>query len=196
MNHYYSKNNDKLKSSEKDIFFKINEKDFHFITDNGVFSKSGLDFGSRLLIESIVDVKSNNMLDLGTGYGVIGIIYKYFNPDSKISMTDINIRATELAEKNSRLNNVDTEVLNGDGFETIDHKYDLIVTNPPIRTGKENIYNLFEQSFDYLEPKGDLYFVMHKKHGVMSAIKKCSAIYHKVEVVNKKSGYHIIRCTK
>ncbi|MBI9008899.1 MAG: class I SAM-dependent methyltransferase [Tenericutes bacterium] len=196
MSHYYTKNNDELKSSEKDIFFKIDEKNFHFITDNGVFSKSGLDFGSRLLIESIVDVKSNNMLDLGSGYGVIGITYKHFNPESKISMTDINIRATELAKKNSQLNNVETEVLNGDGFDDLDQTFDLIVTNPPIRAGKDTIYQLFEESFEHLTTNGNLYFVMNKKHGVSSAIKKCNEIYSNVELVYRKSGYHIIKCTK
>lgn len=196
LNHYYTKNNNNLKSSEKDIYFKIKEKNFHFVTDIGVFSKSGLDFGSRLLIETVVDVKSDNVLDLGTGYGVIGIVYKFFNPDSKVSMTDINIRASELARKNSDINNVKTEVLNGDGFEFINQNYDMIITNPPIRTGKENIYSLFEKSFEYLSKNGVLYFVMQKKHGVDSAINKCNGIYQKVEVVCKKSGYQIIRCIK
>lgn len=196
MNHYYTKNNNDLKSLEKDIYFTINEKNFHFITDNGVFSKSGLDFGSRLLIETVVEVKKETVLDLGTGYGAIGIVYKAFNPTSKIYMTDINIRASELAKKNTNLNNVETQVSNGDGFENIKTSFDLIITNPPIRTGKENMYDLFIKSYEHLNPNGELYFVMHKKHGVLSAIKKCSEIYSKVEIICKKSGYHIVRCTK
>lgn len=196
MSHYYTKNNNNLKSSEKNIYFKIKEKNFHFITDYGVFSKSGLDFGSRLLIETVVNEKKENILDLGTGYGAIGVVYKTFNPESKVVMTDINIRASELAEKNSLLNNVETEVLNGDGYESIKRKFDLIITNPPIRTGKECMYDLFEKSNEYLNPTGELYFVMHKKHGVLSAIKKCSEIYRSVTVKCKKSGYHIVRCTK
>lgn len=196
MNHYYTKNNNDLKSIEKEIYFKIRENNFHFITDNGVFSKSGLDFGSRLLIESVLDVKKNKVLDLGTGYGVIGIVFKFFNPEANVYMTDINIRASELALKNTHLNKVVTEVLNGDGFENIDQSFDMIITNPPIRAGKDIIYALFEESYQHLNQFGELYFVMHKKHGVQSAIRKCSGIYQKVEIVCKKSGYHVIRCIK
>jgi 16S rRNA (guanine1207-N2)-methyltransferase len=196
LNHYYTKNNNDLKSIEKEIYFKIRENNFHFITDNGVFSKSGLDFGSRLLIESVLDVKKNKVLDLGTGYGVIGIVFKFFNPEANVYMTDINIRASELALKNTHLNKVVTEVLNGDGFENIDQSFDMIITNPPIRAGKDIIYALFEESYQHLNQFGELYFVMHKKHGVQSAIRKCSGIYQKVEVVCKKSGYHVIRCIK
>jgi len=195
LNHYYTNNNN-LDSFEKDIFFKIKEKSFHFITDNGVFSKSGLDFGSRLLIETVIDQKKQKILDLGTGYGVIGIIYKHFNPEALVYMTDINLRATNLAQKNAQLNNADVTVVNGDGYESVDHNFDLIITNPPIRTGKANIYRFFEESHRHLNVLGELYFVMHKKHGVMSAIKKCEGIYTKVEVVSKKSGYHIIKCKK
>lgn len=196
MNHYYTKNNDELDSSEKDIFFKIKEKSFHFITDNGVFSKSGLDFGSRLLIESVIDSKRNRVLDLGTGYGVIGITYKLFNPEAKVFMTDINQRATNLAQKNAQLNKVEVTVVNGDGFEYVNQAFDLIITNPPIRTGKENIYRFFKESFKHLAENGELYFVMHKKHGVLSAIKKCEEIFNKVEIISKKSGYHIVRSRK
>lgn len=196
MSHYYSKNNDQLKSNEQDIHVKIFEKTFHFITDNGVFSKSGLDFGSRLLIETILDVKKSTMLDLGTGYGPIGIVYKAFFNDSNVVMTDINIRASELAKKNAMINHVDVDVLNGDGFEPIKQTFDIIVTNPPIRTGKTSIYQMFENAQNYLNPEGVFVFVMHKKHGVASALKKCEDIFSAVKVVNKKSGYHIIWCIK
>lgn len=196
MNHYYTKSNNDLNSAEKDIFFKIKEKSFHFITDNGVFSKSGLDFGSRLLIETIIDINKKVVLDLGTGYGVIGITYKHFNPKASVYMTDINIRATNLARKNAQINNADVSVVNGDGFEKVDQNFDLIITNPPIRTGKVNIYRFFEESYQHLNDLGELYFVMNKKHGVSSAIKKCEEIYTKVEVITKKSGYHIVRCQK
>ena len=196
MNHYYSKNNDDLTSLEKDIVFKIKDKDFHFITDNGVFSKSGLDFGSRLLIENVIQVKKDSVLDLGCGYGVIGIVYNYFNPEAKVVMTDINIRASNLAKKNSLKYKMNIEVLNGDGFLEINQKFDMILTNPPIRTGKANIYGFFEESLTYLNELGELYFVMHKKHGVLSAIKKCEGNYQKVDVISKKSGYYIVRCTK
>ncbi len=196
MSHYYSKNNNELVSEEKDIFFKIKEKSFHFKTDHGVFSKSGLDFGSRLLLETIIEIDKASVLDLGCGYGVIGIIYKIFNPKSFVCMTDINIRASELSKKNATINKVHVNILNGDGFENVNHQFEMILTNPPIRTGKTNIYNFFEESRKYLTDLGALYFVMHKKHGVASAITKCKTIYSDVTVINKKSGYNIVRCIK
>lgn len=196
MSHYYTKHNNELPSSEHDIYFKVKDKSFHFITDNGVFSKSGLDFGSRLLLETIIDDKKESVLDLGCGYGVIGIVYKTFNKESNVYMTDINIRASELSIKNADHNKVLVNVLNGDGFEAIDQTFDMIITNPPIRTGKKNIYKFFEESLNHLDDLGELVFVMHKKHGVASAIAKCKEIFSKVIVINKKSGYNIVKCQK
>jgi len=195
LNHYYTKNNT-LDSKEKDIYFKIHEKSFHFITDNGVFSRSGLDFGSRLLIEYVLDIPANNVLDLGCGYGPIGIIYKDYNKESKVTLIDINDRATELSVKNAKLNNQEVLVLNNDGFSELNAIFDLIITNPPIRTGKKIIYHLFLESYNHLETNGRLIFVINKKHGALSAIKYCEDIYKKVNVMNKKSGYYIIECIK
>ena len=195
MNHYYTKNNT-LDSKEKDIYFKVKEKSFHFITDYGVFSRSGLDFGSRLLIESILNIKAEKVLDLGCGYGPIGIIYKEYNKESVVTLLDINDRATELSIKNAKRNNQEVKVLNNDGFSGINTIYDLIITNPPIRTGKKIIYHLFLESYNHLETNGRLIFVINKKHGAQSAIKYCEGIYNNVNVINKKSGFYIVECIK
>ena len=196
MNHYYTKNSN-LKSKEADIYTIIKEKSFHFKTDNGVFSKSGLDFGSRLLIESVLNISAfDNVLDLGCGYGPIGIIYKYFNNQSKVMMIDINDRATDLSVKNSKINQQDVIVINSNGFEEIDQKFDLIITNPPIRTGKKTIYKLFEDSCRHLNVEGQLIFVINKQQGALSAIKFCEGIYKKVVVLNRKSGFLTIQCIK
>ncbi|XFA98226.1 class I SAM-dependent methyltransferase [Candidatus Izemoplasma sp. B36] len=195
MNHYYT-NNSTLDSKEKDIYFKIKEKSFHFITDYGVFSRSGLDFGSRLLIESVLNIKANHVLDLGCGYGPIGIIYKYFNNEANVTMLDINNRAIELSIKNAKLNRQEVKVLNNNGFSDIDSTYNLIITNPPIRTGKKLIYHLFLESYNHLVTNGRLIFVINKKHGALSAIKYCEEIYNNVNIINKKSGFYVIECIK
>jgi 16S rRNA (guanine1207-N2)-methyltransferase len=111
-------------------------------------------------------------------------------------MLDINDRATLLTEKNAKINNVIVDIVNNDGFKDINQKFDLIITNPPVRTGKKNIYQMFHDSYDALNEEGMLIFVLNKKQGAMSAIDFCTEIYKKVTVINKKSGFLIVQCIK
>jgi len=195
LNHYFTKNVD-LESDEKSIYFKIKDKEFHFITDNGVFSKSRLDFGSRILIESTIDINSLNTLDLGCGYGPIGIVYKTYNKNTYLTMIDINDRAVELAKKNAELNFIKSEVINKDINDIEDNSFSLILSNPPIRSGKEKLYKIIENAKRVLVDNGMLIFVIHKQLGALSAKRFCEGIYKKVEVLNRKSGYFIIKCIK
>ncbi|MDY0317419.1 MAG: class I SAM-dependent methyltransferase [Candidatus Izemoplasmatales bacterium] len=196
MSHYYTKENDTLKSNEKEVLIKIRGKSFSFLTDHGVFSKQGLDFGSRLLIEVVLDQEENKMLDVGCGYGPLGIIYKSFFPKSSVSMIDINERAIKLSQKNATKNKASVNVFFSDGFSEVNDEFNLIISNPPIRAGKDVVYSIFEGAKNHLIAGGLFYFVMNKKHGAPSAIKKCEEIFSSVEVVTKKSGYYIIKCIK
>lgn len=196
MSHYYTKENDALKSNEKEVLIKIREKSFSFLTDHGVFSKQGLDFGSRLLIEVVLDQEESKMLDVGCGYGPLGIIYKSFFPKSNVSMIDINERAIKLSQKNATKNKASVNVFFSDGFSEVNDEFNLIISNPPIRAGKDVVYSIFEGAKNHLIAGGLFYFVMNKKHGAPSAIKKCEEIFSSVEVVTKKSGYYIIKCIK
>lgn len=196
MSHYFSKENQDLKSDKKHIYVEINKVHFDFVTDHGVFSKAGLDFGTRCLLDSVITCPASRVLDLGSGYGPIGIIYKHFHPEAEVLMVDINPRATSLCAENAALNQVDVQVENRDGLSGLDEQFNLIITNPPIRAGKQTVYRLFEDAWQHLLETGALYFVMHKKHGVQSAIKKCQSLFRQVEVVKRQSGYHVIRCIK
>ena len=196
MSHYYTKENDTLKSNEKEVLIKIRGKSFSFLTDHGVFSKQGLDFGSRLLIEVVLDQEESKMLDVGCGYGPLGIIYKSFFPKSSVSMIDINERAIKLSQKNATKNKASVNVFFSDGFSEVNDEFNLIISNPPIRAGKDVVYSIFEGAKNHLIAGGLFYFVMNKKHGAPSAIKKCEEIFSSVEVVTKKSGYYIIKCIK
>ncbi len=194
MVHYFSEDNDNLKSNPQVIAFSVNNTPLKFNTDNGVFSKSNFDRGTEILLKYLVVKESfKKALDLGCGYGVIGI---YLNKahNIRVDMVDINKRAVELSKSNVLLNETSAKVFSSDGFENISEKYDLIVTNPPIRAGKEVIYRFFEDAINFLNKDGEFYLVINKKHGADSAIKRLESIYKHVVIVNKKKGFNVIKC--
>lgn len=168
---------------------------FIFYTDNGVFSKDGLDFGSRLLLENIPLTEiGESLLDVGCGYGVFGIILNKIL-GVKVTMCDVNRRALHLAEKNIKENKCsDCSVIESSCYQNINSKYSTIITNPPIRAGKKVVYEILEGAKDYLLPGGRLFFVVRKEQGVKSIISDMQKIYN-VEVLERKKGFFIIKCT-
>ena len=168
---------------------------FIFYTDNGVFSKDGLDFGSRLLLENIPLTEiGESLLDVGCGYGVFGIILNKIL-GVKVTMCDVNRRALHLAEKNIKENKCsDCSVIESSCYQNINSKYSTIITNPPIRAGKKVVYEILEGAKDYLLPGGRLFFVVRKEQGAKSIISDLQKIYN-VEVLERKKGFFIIKCT-
>lgn len=195
MEHYYSQN-PSVSHNENKIRYRIEEIELELITDAGVFSKKRVDFGSDLLINSIPQI-SGKVLDIGCGYGVIGISLSHLNPSSEVTMIDINERAVELANRNIQLNNIkNAKAIQSNGFENVNGTFDVIVSNPPIRTGKKVIYPIFEQSIEFLNNNGSIYLVIQKKQGAKSAFDKLESIYGNCEVINKDAGYWILKSTK
>lgn len=192
----YFDNDKNIKSERKIIKFNFNNKVFSIYSDNGVFSKDRFDYGTRVLLNSVdVDKLFGNVLDLGCGLGVVGIILGTFNKGINIDMVDINERAIDLAKNNLVLNNVKANVFVSDIYSNIDNKYDFIITNPPIRAGKNVIRGFLFGSYDYLKDDGILYFVMRKDHGVKSMIKELSVKFN-TSIVNKDKGFYVVLCTK
>ena len=166
-----------------------------FISDDGVFSKSTLDFGSRVLLETIVrDNLQGSLLDLGCGLGYIGILLKKYHPSLNVTMIDINERAVMLAQRNSELFGQDNTVSVSDGINT-EELFDYVVTNPPIRTGKKNVYRLLTEGLEHLKENGRMYIVMRRQQGAESALKYLNEKGH-AEVMNRESGYWIICASK
>ena len=194
MGQYFDENNNTLKSNPKLIAFRVNNTPLKFTTDHGVFSKDSFDRGTEVLLKFLeVKPTMKNALDLGCGYGVVGVyLNKVYNLE--VDMVDINKRAVELTEQNVSLNDVTANVFQSDGFSNVTKKYDLIVTNPPIRAGKELIYKFFEEAEMHLSEIGEFYVVINKKHGADSAISKLSTIYKKVSIIDRKKGFHVIMC--
>ncbi len=192
----YFDNDKNIKSERKIIKFNFDNKVFSIYSDNGVFSKDRFDYGTRVLLNSVdIDKLSGNVLDLGCGLGVVGIILGTFNKGINIDMVDINERAIDLAKNNLVLNNVKANVFISDIYSNIDNKYDFIITNPPIRAGKNVIRGFLLGSYDYLKDDGILYFVMRKDHGVKSMIKELSVKFN-TSIVNKDKGFYAVLCTK
>lgn len=196
MEHYYSENPES-ESNEKEITYEINDKKFKFISDNGVFSKGHVDFATDFMLRTILKDKINGkVLDMGCGYGVIGItISKLCSEVSKVVMCDINNRAVDLSKRNVENNKVvNAEVMASNGFENVKDKFDVIITNPPIRAGKAVIYKMYEDAKSHLNDGGKFYLVINKKHGAPSTINYLNEIYSDVEVLDKKAGFNVIRC--
>ena len=190
MSHYFENDNN-LKSNIKDFSISIENTNFIFSTDNGVFSKGELDFGTKLLILNALklDIKGS-VLDLGCGYGPIGIIVKKLR-NTDTTMVDINKRAVHLTKMNAKKNNVSVNVIEGDGYENINGKYDYIISNPPIRIGKKNLYKLLIDGKNYLSSNGEILIVVRKEQGALSLIKDMS-VYYDVKTIDKDKGFLII----
>lgn len=192
MEHYFT-NNSHLKSEIRTISYENKGVVFTFFSDLGVFSKDKIDYGSRVLVETIIQQgkKYNNILDVGCGYGFIGIVLGKLN-EASVVLTDVNKRALHLCERNIKENKIKGEIVLSNAYENITETYDLIVTNPPIRAGKEVVLNIIRDARKHLKEDGELWFVIRKDQGVKSIIKCVEDIY-KTEVVKKDKGFYIVR---
>jgi 16S rRNA (guanine1207-N2)-methyltransferase len=198
LEHYYSRTQ-KVESDPKFWDYTLRNSRFRFKTDNGVFSKREVDFGSRLLIEAFeMPEVAGAILDVGCGYGPIGLsIAKNFSSRT-IHMVDVNERALELTKENAELNGImNVKVYESDRLLGItETNFAAILTNPPIRAGKKVVHDIFEQSYNHLKSSGELWVVIQKKQGAPSTMQKLNEIFADVEIVNKEKGYFIIKAIK
>ena len=187
--------NDKLPSNVKKTTCMVLGNKFTFLTDNGVFSKDGLDFGSRLLLESIpLEEVGGKILDMGCGYGVFGIVISKLT-SAHVDMVDVNLRALHLATRNAKENSVsNVSIFESNVYQNVSSKYSSIVTNPPIRAGKKVVYDIVMNAKNYLEDDGKLFLVIRKEQGAKSLIVDLEKIYT-VDILKKSKGFFIIKCS-
>ncbi len=193
MDHYFT-NNDNLASEIRYINYNYGDINFTFASDNGVFSKNKIDYGSKLLVETFLNsshLKIGDFLDLGCGYGYVGITLSKLL-DINMTMVDINKRAIHLTKMNLKNNNVSADVYLSDGFANVSQTFDVIITNPPIRVGKDVLLKLLLDSASHLKDVGELWFVMRKDQGVKSVMKILEEKYI-CEVMAKSKGFYIVK---
>ena len=162
MQHYYTKDPGG-EYNERKIYAVISGRKIEFVTADGVFSKDALDYGTVVLLEALYKKHETigDLLDLGCGYGPIGISAAIITR-ANATMRDINSRAILLAQKNAEANGVIADIAQGDGYEGIDGTFDIIITNPPIRAGKKVYYPWVESASEYLNPGGEFWAVVQK----------------------------------
>ncbi len=194
MDHYFSERQETpheiLKMDEN-----IRGIEFEFLTDRGIFSRKKIDKGSRLLAKSVETRKSDTILDVGCGYGIVGIVISKFV--KKVYMIDVNRRAVSLTRKNIVLNKCsNVSVTKKDFFELGIKNFDVVVTNPPFRMGKEFVFRIIEKIPEFLKETGRFYMVVRTKQGAKSYEKKIAEIFGNCEIVDRESGYRVLKGVK
>ena len=191
---YYAENPDAAHDIHELRVELLGEK-MTFLTDAGVFSKKMVDFGSQLLLKCLEVNQGETVLDVGCGYGPLGLsLAKAYGVQA--TMVDINNRALDLARQNAERNKVEATIFQSNIYEQVKGKFDHVISNPPIRAGKQVVHEIIEKSQDFLETGGDLTIVIQKKQGAPSAKSKMEEVFGNCEIVKKDKGYYILRSVK
>ncbi|CAM1668014.1 Ribosomal RNA small subunit methyltransferase C [Streptococcus mitis] len=191
---YYAENPDAAHDIHELRVELLGEK-MTFLTDAGVFSKKMVDFGSQLLLKCLEVNQGETVLDVGCGYGPLGLsLVKTYGVQA--TMVDINNRALDLARQNAERNKVEVTIFQSNIYEQVEGKFDHVISNPPIRAGKQVVHEIIEKSKDFLENGGDLTIVIQKKQGAPSAKSKMEEVFGNCEIVKKDKGYYILRSVK
>ena len=196
MNDHYYTRDPQSESRPADCDFTYRGIRLVFRTDAGVFSRGEVDTGTRLLLEALPEEMSGDILDLGCGWGAIGISVARKWPETRVTMADVHMRALELSRENAKRNRADCVCAESDGMAAFTGRtFDAVITNPPIRAGKQVIYRMFADAAKCLNPGGALYLVIRKQQGAESCVKYLQTIYSGVEKLDKSGGFWVIRAT-
>lgn len=193
MSHYYTNDNN-IKSDIRFIEYTYKGNLIKYAADNGVFSKDRVDFGTNVLLNSLPEFSDNaKILDVGCGYGAIGLPIAKSNKTFKVDMVDVNLRAIELVKKNITYNNIENaSVFESNLYDNVNDKYDYIISNPPIRAGKDVVHGVITGGYEHLKDGGKVIVVIQKKQGAPSMEKKMEEVFGNVKTLNKESGYFIL----
>lgn len=191
---YYAENPDSAHDIHE-LKVTLLGQSFTFLTDSGVFSKKMVDYGSQVLLNTLDFEKGKTLLDLGCGYGPLGISLAKVQ-GVKPTMVDVNNRAIDLAKQNAQKNGVEADIFHSNIYEKVNGTFDYIISNPPIRAGKQVVLTIISESINYLKVGGNLTIVIQKKQGAPSAKAKMEEVFGNVEILKRDKGYYILRSEK
>ena len=197
MSHYYTTDNN-LTSNIREIEYTYRGNIIKYFVDNGVFSKDRVDFGTNVLLQNLPIFKDNSkVLDVGCGYGAIGLPIAKSNKTLFVEMIDVNLRAIELVKDNLKANKIfNVKVYESNLYENVNSMFDYIISNPPIRAGKKVVFGVVDQGYEHLNDGGEIYVVIQKKQGAPSLLKEMENVFGNAEIIAKESGYFIIKSKK
>ena len=177
---------------------KYGGRSYSWQTAPGVFQKRGLDQGTKLLLDCLEGENQGPFLDLGCGHGPLGLLHLARCPENQLVQSDVNQSALELTQRNAKTLQLKTFVLWQRGAGAIQaNSMRCVMTNPPIRTGNENLFEMFEESFDCLMPGGNFYFVARAKQGVRTLSKRAAEIFSSSpEKLGRAKGFEVFRLKK
>ena len=196
MNDHYYTREPRSESRPAECTFTYRGNSLVFQTDAGVFSRGEVDTGTGLLLGALPEQMNGEILDLGCGWGVIGISVAKAWPETRVTLADVNLRALELSRENAKRNRADVICAESDGFSAFAGKtFDAVITNPPIRAGKQVIYTMFSDAADHLAPEGALYLVIRKQQGAESCIRYLRSVFADVEKLDRSGGFWVLRAS-
>ena len=197
--HYFTDNRD-LPSRRRDITYFFGGREYRFTTDDGVFSKSEVDYGTHTLLKAVAEDEpliSGSVFDMGCGYGVIAVVLKGTWPDLQVTAGDVNPRALELTALNSEQNHAPVTAVESDGLAALGSAvFSAIITNPPIRAGKKTVYRMFDEAYAHLSEGGVFYAVIRRNQGAESAMNKLAELFGSCDLIDRDRGYWVLRCIR
>ena len=197
MNDHYYTRVPQSESRPVDCTYSYRGLALTFRTDAGVFSRGEVDAGTKLLLEALPEEMDGEILDLGCGWGVIGVSIARKWPGTRVTMADVNTRALDLSRENAKRNRAEVTCVESDGMAALEGRtFDAVVTNPPIRAGKQVIYKMFADAAKSLKPGGALYLVIRKQQGAESCMKYLQTLYASVEKLDKSGGFWVLKAMK
>ncbi len=191
--HYFSRQ-PQVASHPREIAIRVRGLLLHLQSDRGVFSHGGLDKGTKLLAETMEVPPGAEVLDWGAGYGPLGLVAASISPTSRVTLVELNERAAELAAANARtLGLANVEVITGPAPEALGERdFDAIISNPPLRAGRQAVEAVIAYAAQHLRPGGELWLVIPTNKGAKTFLQHMTQLFPRTATKAISGGYRVL----